>query len=234
MFKAAKLSKVLIIGPKSEMSWTSKTLHELNMVHVDDFVDSTGGMSIGEPLEGSREISRTLIGIRRSISTLDIDQVDFIPDMRPIYEIKSFISKEFSKVEEDGDALVAQRDKLDASIDEMATILKAINPIISLSKEARFDMESLNTIAGYCRKDITATLQKISPNVKVQSVRKKIDNKKTNLILVYYPKKVEKTLTELLELADFQKIDVPAFEGSVGQRVSSLELQLSKSKKELE
>ena len=234
MFKAAKLSKVLIIGPKSEMSWTSKTLHELNMVHVDDFVDSTGGMSIGEPLEGSREISRTLLGIRRSISTLDIDQVDFIPDMRPIYEIKSFISKEFSKVEEDGDALVAQRDKLDASIDEMATILKAINPIISLSKEARFDMESLNTIAGYCRKDITPTLQKISPNVKVQSIRKKIDKKKTNLLLVYYPKNVHKTLTEILELAGFKKIEVPAFKGNVGQRVSSIESQLSKSKNDLE
>ncbi len=234
MFKAAKLSKVLIIGPKSEIGWTSRTLHGLNMFHVDDFTDSTGGMSIGEPLEGSQNISRKLISVRRAISTLAIDQLDFPPDGRPINDIKTFISKEFSKVESDGDALVAQRTKLESSIDETTTVLKAIKPIIALSKNARFDMESLNTMAGYCRKDITATLQKISPDVKIQSIRKKIDKKKTNLILVYYPKKVEKTLTEILELADFQRINVPAFKGNVGQRVSNLELQLSKSKKELE
>ncbi|MCK5310062.1 MAG: V-type ATP synthase subunit I [Thermoplasmata archaeon] len=234
MFKAAKLSKVLIIGPKSEIGWTSKTLYGLNMVHVDDFTDSTGGMSIGEPLEGSREISKTLINIRRSISTLAIDKLEFPPDGRPINDIKSFLSKEFSKVEADGDSLVAKRDKLDASIDEITTVLKAIKPLITLSKGARFDMESLSTIAGYCKKDISATLQKISPDVKVQSVSKKVEKKKTNLILAYYPKKVEKTLIEILELADFQRINVPAFEGSVGQRVSNLELQLSKSKKELE
>ena len=234
MFKAAKLSKVLIIGPKSEIGWTSRTLHGLNMFHVDDFTDSTGGMSIGEPLEGSQDISRKLISIRRSISTLAIDPLDFPPDGRPINDINTFISKEFPKVESDGDAFVAQRTKLESSIDETTTVLKAIKPIIALSKGARFDMESLNTMAGYCRKDITPTLQKISPDVKVQSIRKKVDKKKTNLILVYYPKKVEKTLTEILELADFQRINVPAFKGNVGQRVSNLELQLSKSKKELE
>ncbi len=234
MFKAARLSKVLIIGPKSEFHWTSDTLHKLKLVHIDDFTDSVGGMNIGQPLDGSQTLSKNLIKVRRSISTLNIEKVDFPPHKRLTSEVSTFISEDYPKIARDSDKLVARQEELSSSIEETSSILGAIQPLSGLAKGARFDIESLKTVTGYCKKNISTTLRNISSDVKIQSMSKKVDGRKTNLLLIYYPKQNEKTLLEILELANFQKLNIPAFTGSVGQRVNNLEALMEKSRKELE
>ncbi len=234
MFRSARLKKAMIVGPKTELRITSETLHALRLIHIDNFSTEAGGMAIGEPLDGVQELSKTLLKVRRALNHLEISPLDVHPRSLPVKDIKSFISNDFGRLETEIDGLVTEKEELSRKTEEMSELLESIAPIMEISGDARFDIGTLGVVAGYCRKDLSATLLKMSPDMKVQSIKKKVGGRKTNMYLIYFPRKVEKTLLEILALAEFQKLNIPAFHGSVDEMVKKLRKDISTSNLALE
>lgn len=230
MFRAAKLNKVLIVGPKSEMGKTVEILHALRLLHVDEFVDGTGGMKIGSPLEGCEQLSHELMRVRRTMSVLDVSASGLAQHKMSFDDVKEYLDTDSIKVEEAALALTKRRDKYESRLQELQDVSYALQPLDEFPSDTRFDIKSLEAIAGYCKKDLTATLKKISQPINVEVVKRK----KRFMLLVYYPKPVGKKVRDILELAKFEFIEIPEFSGTVKTKTRQLEEETKKINKEME
>jgi V/A-type H+-transporting ATPase subunit I len=229
MLRAARLSKVMIIGPKSEWKPTIERLHSLKLLHVDEFVDSVGGMSIGEPLEGTDKLSRQLVKTRRTMSLLDLSHEGVPPGRVSLEEAQEFVSSELAGVEKAATDLVKKREELAAKVEDIEGLKVALQPLARFPKGTRFDLESVEAVAGRCKKDLSQTLERISPTVRIEHVKMK----KHHLLLVYYPEDVGEKVRDILDLAKFEYFDIPDFKGNVHDRLKKVEGELELGRKTL-
>ncbi|PSH01220.1 MAG: hypothetical protein BRC26_04095, partial [Nanohaloarchaea archaeon QH_8_44_6] len=65
--KPAEMTKISITGPKSQLETTIDTLHDLGLLHIEDY---EGDLETGEPGDEAEELSELLVDIRSVISKL--------------------------------------------------------------------------------------------------------------------------------------------------------------------
>lgn len=65
--KPAEMTKISITGPKSQLETTIDTLHDLGLLHIEDY---EGELETGEPGDEAEELSELLVDIRSVISKL--------------------------------------------------------------------------------------------------------------------------------------------------------------------
>jgi V/A-type H+-transporting ATPase subunit I len=65
--KPAEMTKISITGPKSQLETTIDTLHDLNLLHIEDY---DGELETGEPRDEAEELSELLVDIRSVLSKL--------------------------------------------------------------------------------------------------------------------------------------------------------------------
>ncbi|MFO7619506.1 MAG: V-type ATPase 116kDa subunit family protein [Thermoplasmata archaeon] len=227
MFRTKKLDKVMIIGPKNDLPLVSRTLHDLNMLHIDSFTENAGGMSIGEPMESAQELSGLLLRVRRLITILGVNEFNFPPSKKSVRDIKGFISGELAEVEKEYESIMASTSMSAGQFKEAKALAKFLRTIANLPKSERPDGRGLEVIAGYCSSDVAGTVKKISPLCQIHyDIR--TDNGKSHMFyLIYYPEKVEKMLGDILELAGFENLDIPLSKGPIEEWVKSLDQKLA-------
>ena len=66
------MSKIIVIGPDTEMEKTVKALHKMKIMHVVDHKKNE--LDIGTPLERANKLSEILIKTKSIISHLEVKQ----------------------------------------------------------------------------------------------------------------------------------------------------------------
>jgi V/A-type H+-transporting ATPase subunit I len=227
MFKAKKLNKVMIVGPKSDMPLVSRTVHELNMLHIDSFTENAGGMTIGNPMEGSQELSGLLLRVRRLITMLGVSEFDFPPAMRTVAEVNEFLSTGLQEIEKEYDSVVSNTGISPENFREMKNLMKFLRNVATMPAGERADGKGLAVTAGYCTGEIAGTVKKISSHCRIHYDIRREHGKARIFYLIYYPKAVEKMLFDILELSKFEKIDVPMSSGPIPEWIKTLENKLA-------
>lgn len=70
MIRPKEMKKVSIIGPKSQLGAVVERLHELGVLHIDDYSEEDGKLDIGGPQEEADQLSNTLVKLRSVRSKL--------------------------------------------------------------------------------------------------------------------------------------------------------------------
>ncbi|MDY6766363.1 MAG: V-type ATP synthase subunit I [Candidatus Nanohaloarchaea archaeon] len=73
MIHPEDMTKVSILGPKSKMQQVIDRLHELEVLHIDEYDEDAESVDIGDPMEGAEEVSDQLVRIRSVKSQLPSD-----------------------------------------------------------------------------------------------------------------------------------------------------------------
>ncbi len=70
MIHPEDMTKVSILGPKSKMQAVIDRLHELEVLHIDEYDEEGDTVDIGDPMDGAEELSDQLVRIRSVRSQL--------------------------------------------------------------------------------------------------------------------------------------------------------------------
>ncbi len=64
MIQPEEMRKISITGPKSQLSTIVDSLHDLGILHIDDYSKEDGELDIGDPQDNTEEVSQLLIRLR--------------------------------------------------------------------------------------------------------------------------------------------------------------------------
>lgn len=120
-----RMTKVLLAGHKKHLETTVDALYEVDLLHVEDFVDGDDpDFEIGMPMDYGEEVSRKLVRVRSISNALDV---------RPTEDT---IRLEESDVSSGLDAKIAEMDAaIDNNTEKMAALDARVRDIESAEKE---------------------------------------------------------------------------------------------------
>ena len=64
MLEPQRMDRVLIVGTKDVMEPTINTLHDLNLLHIEDYIEEEEYFHIGKPLTKATSLSEKLLKLR--------------------------------------------------------------------------------------------------------------------------------------------------------------------------
>ncbi|MDY6768863.1 MAG: hypothetical protein SVW02_02020 [Candidatus Nanohaloarchaea archaeon] len=103
MIHPEEMTKISILGPKSQMRSVIDRLHELEALHIDEYRESDA-VDIGDPMEGAEDLSDRLVRIRSVKSQLPDGEV-----------------ADTAAVPDDIEELGERVDEIDQELDRVAT-----------------------------------------------------------------------------------------------------------------
>jgi V/A-type H+-transporting ATPase subunit I len=101
--KPAEMTKISVTGPKSKLETTINSIHDLGLLHIEDY---DGELETGEPGEEAEELSELLVDIRSVISKLP--NGEYTEEEASVEEVQ----ESFEEVRQDVDRL---KSKIEAS-----------------------------------------------------------------------------------------------------------------------
>ena len=204
--------RLSIVGPKTMMKQTIDSLHDMKLLHIDDYLkddntDSTT-LDIGSPLEESAKISKDLVKLRSIKSLLPKTKTKSETTVKTgnfdkhISEIESSVSKNIEELK---------------SIDEkrinLESLLTKLEVVESLGLDASIlqEYDTLDFFIGHIKDtDIKDEINKITDNYNLYDSF----HKKKHIIAIFIEKnKSAEVLSKLNELG-FSEIDVAGLSDS--------------------
>lgn len=108
--KPAEMTKISVTGPKSKLETTIDSIHELGLLHIEDY---DGELETGEPGEEAEELSELLVDIRSVISKLP--NGEHTEEEASVEEVQ----EEFEEIRQDVDRLNSEIEASKRSIRDL-------------------------------------------------------------------------------------------------------------------
>lgn len=214
MFKATEMSKIVILGPKTEMEKAIKTLYELKVCHVIEH-KKIEDLDICSPMEKANDIARILVKIRSICSYLGIDMKLAAKkgEMLGIKELERHVFRLDSELE----ACLNELKCISSEINEKSGLLKSLEEIKSLdiSLDSFYSFETLKYFVGYVKgfENFKKSIPSVTPKFGLQ--HKQFG--KGALIALFVDKAFSDKAAKLLEGFEFRSIDISRLTGIKGK-----------------
>jgi len=225
MFKTAKLSKVIITGSKDHLEDTITILHDKSIIHIKDFTEEKGGLTIGEALPEASDLSKKMVRVKSIMSSLDMEMVQ--PEKKEhVDAIEGWVNKTLGPVENAVIEHSQSKNATESRIEELKRQEELISQLDPLPQDLRLDVKSVASFTGKLKKAPSEALGKY---FKVCTVHEAKEHKEW-LVVIHAPLAHEKRVEELLEIAEFTPMELPTFSGSI----SETKKNIAKEKKDLD
>lgn len=219
MLKPVPMAKVAVVGPKSQLEATVTSLHELGILHIEDYTPGDEGFELGRPLPQGAQVSERLLRVRGVLKGAQITPPAEAPRFSP--ENLRGLQDKLAEVEAELNHLVERRNERQDQIrklDEERTLLKRVENF-PLPVELTTGYRTLATAAGFVAADADlSTLQAVDPDVEVDVSREA----EGQFVFVAAPKSAERALQEALSKLRFQPVDFAGLRGTPAQRLAQI------------
>lgn len=226
--KTAKLSKVMITGSKDRMRDAVSVLHEKNVIHIKDFTEEKGGLRIGEALPEATDLSKKILRVKSIISSLDIEGFA-LSKKEAVSNVEKWLDSTLDKADEEVTAQFKEKVSTESRLDELRRENMLLAQLDSLPDSLRMDVSSVMVFAGFMKVSPSEALGKYFNECKVESAK---EHKKWTMV-IHCPLAHEARVKELLEIADFEHMDIPQFEGTLSQAKKANSKEQAKLEKSL-
>lgn len=227
MFKVTEMSKIAILGPKTEMENVIKTLYDLRVCHIIDH-KKREDLDICSPLEKANAIARVLVKIRSMCSYLDIDLKSEAKngEMLGIKDLEKHLSKLDAELEASSNELKDINDE----INEKSGLLKSLEEIkgLNIDLDSFYSFESLKYFTGYVKRfdDFKKSISNITAKYELR--HKQLE--KETLIALFIDNAFSEKAAKLLESFEFKSADISrlaGLKGKPGVHIGKLATQIS-------
>ncbi len=210
MLKPEKMVKVSVVGPKEQLEFASETLHRMNLLHIEDPVESEY-FRIGEPMERASVISRSLVQLRSYISYLKIDPAKVVPKRKyRTQEIEEKLSQKLQEYQEQIGKRIDEVKSIDEKLRSLDEELRTIEPLKALGIPPRLlkGYRTLRCYVGYIKQDPTEEIRKVTEHFEV--VLREFEKEYVAAVFV----KVEhaEEVFRILQAMGYREIAVPDIE----------------------
>ncbi|MFB6147889.1 MAG: hypothetical protein ABEJ66_03315, partial [Candidatus Nanohaloarchaea archaeon] len=139
MVKPAKMSKVSVTGPRSELQAFIEELHDLALMDIEEY---EGELEAGEPFENAEELSQTLVDVRSLISKMpDVDAGEEQVELDSVQQHIQDISGRIGELED-------RKSEAESEISDLEDQEEFFHRLQGAGIEAE-DLEGLETLAVY-------------------------------------------------------------------------------------
>jgi V/A-type H+-transporting ATPase subunit I len=221
MAGANRVLKVRISLPRRGLAKASAALQQLGCIHLIDYKDERADFRIDAPLPGADDISRQLVKVRGMVKALGISK-ESKGSVRSDSSVEAWLRGSMGEREREVSKVATERDGLEGRIADARSELATLGRLESLPPTVRFDLTSACTIVGVSKKGDVETAVQSEVSVTVSKARAR----KGWAYAFLCERKDEARLRHFLSALGFTVIDVPKFEGPVGERAGKLRTEL--------
>jgi len=147
MLRPKLMSRISVAGSKAVLEDAVEELHDLELVHVNDYDGSWEGFENGSPLEGGEEVSGKLVQVRAVINTLDIEDGDYDGSEASGWETRDELYGRLEDVRATVNEVEDERDEVREELREAREERRTLEPFADLG----IDLELLG---GYDEIDV--------------------------------------------------------------------------------
>jgi V/A-type H+-transporting ATPase subunit I len=226
MLKPKQMSRVLLVGHKDVLEPTIGVLHDLHVVHLEEYTEEEYTeeeyteeeyFSIGKPLAGVEQDSKRLLKLRSIASFLGIKK----PYIKPTSteKVSSELEEKLDELESAVSEKLKKKSEIEAKIKDAETNIHEIKVFSGIP--VNFDLcsgyETLRVFAGTIKKgaEIEAGLSRITTEYQLYAGD-------TGTIMLFVPAKHADAVAELLSDALFNEVKIPAMSGVPDELLSEL------------
>jgi len=155
MIKPERMSRIAIVGPRKKLDVAIRSLYELGLFHIVDYVSEDPEVKIGVPLPQANEISQKLLRLRSIVRALHLD--DYKPDKKvTVDEIELTTAQAIVTLDLEVTKKIENRQALNSRIRELTTQNDALEIFreIGLPLDLYLDYETLNVYSGISQESI--------------------------------------------------------------------------------
>jgi|GEM_PF-66722 len=231
MLRPVEMSKIVIAGCRDYTRPVIETLHDLNLMHIEDFTNPEDEVRLGTPLENANLISEKLLKVRSIEKILECENVPSKKRYK-VKELASRLESEIGQIEKRLKEQAERRAFLESKIKELKLKLENIGPFVKLGLpfEIYEGYETIRVYTGVVKGDFETGLQKITTTYEL--MKQQVEN--GTFIALFVPAEKGEEVTKILSEFGFVETHAPEKKGEPGQIAEGLAHQISEYSKELE
>jgi len=229
MLEPQRMDRVLVVGTKDVMEPTINALHELNMLHVEDYVAEDEYFQLGKPLKTATPLSEKLLKLRSIKSYLGTKEGT------PSKEKKDKVLKELEvnlgTLEGTVTKKTSEKSALESTIKDLEHRSELLKPYeaLGLPLELLYGYENVVVFTGTVADGVESVVKAITTNYELFSA----PYGKGTIIALIVPKDVAGKVQESLMKNNFVEIERLKEKGEPGAIRKSIEAGIVKAKAEL-
>ena len=203
MLEPQRMDKVLIVGTRDVMESTINQLHELNLLHLEDYVEEEGYFHIGKPLKAATPLSEKLLKLRSIKSYLGTKEV--IPVKEKQDKVQKDLEANLGTLEQIVTKKTSEKSALESELKDFEHRSELLKPYEALGVplELLFDYETVKVFTGTVTNDIEPAIKGITDNYELFSA----PYGKGIVIALVVPKDLEGKVSEALAKNNFIDIE---------------------------
>ncbi len=236
MLKSKQMSRAVIVGHKDLLKQTVDTLHNMNVLHIEDFNNEDAfGQKIGKPFENAAEVSKKLVKIRSISSFLGIKQEE-VPKQNSNSLFKELDTK-LSKIDEEVSEKAEEKSSIEDQLKDIESLSKELLPFsgIPVDLDLCRGYDHLAVFAGIATENIEPELLRITQSYELFS------DQNSGTIVLFVLKEYKDQVSKLLSGFEFKELKVPDISGvpadliiKANQDASNLENKIQSLDQEIE
>ncbi|MEA1906515.1 MAG: V-type ATP synthase subunit I [Euryarchaeota archaeon] len=207
MLKPKQMSRVLFVGHKDYLEPTIEVMHDMHVVHIEEYTEEEY-FSIGKPLAGADQDSRTLLKLRSIANFLGIKKPYLEPTSAE--KISSELVGKLDELESAVSEKLKRKSGIESNIKDAETSTQEIRVFsgIPLNFDLCGGYETLHVFAGTIKKgaEIEDSLNRITTDYQLYVGT-------TGTIVLFVPAKYTDKVAELLNDALFNEVAIPTMSG---------------------
>ncbi|MDO8740498.1 MAG: V-type ATP synthase subunit I [Candidatus Woesearchaeota archaeon] len=231
MFKVTEMSKIAILGPKTEMETVIKALYDLKICHIIEH-KKLDELDIGSPLEKANTIARVLVKIRSICSYLSIDlksDAEKETENADVLSAKN-LEKYIFKLDQELESYQNEIKEANNELNEKLSLLKSLKELegLDIDIDSFFNFESLSYFIGYVKKYEPFKKDLSAITAKFELKHRQFE--KNALIALFIDKAFSEKAAKALESFEFKSIDISKLIGLGGKpsgHIKKLAVQIS-------
>jgi len=209
MLKPKQMSKVLVVGHKGMIEPTIETLHELHVMHIEEY---SGGdhFKIGKPLAGAEQDSKKLLKLRSIASFLGLAK-SYPSGPVNAERLSSELEEKLEALDSDVSEKLERKLSIEADLKDVETKIHEIEPFLGIP--INFDLcrgyDSLHVFSGTIKKgmDLESKLRDITSEYLLFT-------NSTGIIILFIPVTHGTEVSDLLTECEFSEVRAPDISGT--------------------
>ncbi len=222
MSRPKQMTRCVITGHKSRLEPTIDVLHELNLFHVEDFVEGDDpDFKIGTPIGNSDDVSRKLVKIRSISNYLHIGNGP--GTQMKSSEVSSEIDTELEKLDEEITGKTEAINNLENRLKEIEAAEKELMPFLAADRDLDdyrgFDSLAVfvGTVSGKLDESVIAGITSGSYMLETNS----------EFMSLFVSKKYEEAVAATLNALGFKETRIPEKSGKPSALIAELNAEKS-------
>ncbi len=235
MLKPLEMSKIIIVGPDTEMEKTIRILHKMRIMHIVDHKKNE--IDIGEPFERANKISEILVKTRSIASQLEVKQDLNLKKLKELRKYKLNINKlekETRSIESEVNMNLEELRSVENNLKNKKELIKKLEllKLIDINIESYSGYKTISNFTGHINKidNFLDELKKITTKYYL----KKHEINKKSFIALFVEKNKTKEVQDLLNKYNFVSLDVfsiSELKGNVNKHLLKLNKELTSLEK---